>query len=56
MFNSSILRKIFNKRDDFLIVTIYDSDYQKINSKFKLKLLIIDIDDDENDKFHKYII
>ena len=51
-----MLRKIFNKRDNFLIVIIYDNDCQKINSKFKLELLIIDIDDYKSDKFREHII
>ena len=56
MFNSSMLRRIFNKRDDFLIVTVYNNDCQKINLKFKLELLIIDVDDYESDEFREYVI
>ena len=51
-----MLREIFNKRDDSLIVTVYDNDYQKIDLKFKFKLLIIDVDDYKNDEFREHII
>ena len=51
-----MLREIFNKRDDFLIIAIYNNDCQRINSKFKFKLLIIDIDDDKNDEFREHVI
>ena len=56
MLNLSMLRRVFNKRDDFLIVTIYDNDCQKVDLKFKLKLLIIDVDEYENDEFREYVI
>ena len=56
MLNLNMLRKIFNKRNDFLIVTIYNNDCQRINSKFKFKLLIINVDDYENDETREYVI
>ena len=51
-----MLRKILNKRDDFLIITIYNNNCQKVDSKFKFKLLIIDVDDHESDECREHII